>query len=137
MITLKQYVGPHSGSRDWTVLRQEAAVELLRRVNALLLEAEVDGVAGAENSQTQSQVSGVTFGGFRPQNCPQGAPNSSHKEGRAVDIFDPKDRLDDWITAHPGALVRHNLYREAACATAGWLHLTTRAPASKSRSFLP
>lgn len=135
MITLSEYVGPHSDSPDWNEERQEAAVAMLDKVNDLLAEAEAHGVLLDENPRTGSLVSGITFGGFRPQDCPQGAPHSAHKEGRAVDVYDPMGLLDKWIT--DALLARHGLYREAPVSTLGWSHLTDRAPGSGQRTFNP
>ena len=53
----------------------------------------------------------------------------------AVDIFDPKNEIDGAITDQ--LLIAHELYREHPAATKGWCHLTTRAPHSGNRSFLP
>ena len=135
-ITLAAYVGPHSASPDWTTERQLNARELLAFVNALLeqLQSEL-GVALHVNPATGSCVSGQTFGGFRPQSCLQGAPNSSHKEGQGVDVYDPANEIDSVIT--DVLLEQFNLYREAPSATNGWCHLTTRAPHSGHRTFLP
>ena len=77
MITLTQYVGPHRDSPDWTPAREQAATKLLAACSALEVEMARGGVSFPDNPATHSGVSGQTFGGFRPQNCPQGAPNSS------------------------------------------------------------
>jgi hypothetical protein len=135
MITLDQYVGPHAKSPDWTPERRVNAVSLLAAVNSLIAELSDSGVVFQINPATKSQVSGQTFGGFRPQSCPQGAPNSSHKQGQGVDIYDPKNAIDDALT--DSILEIHGLYREAPSATNHWCHLTTRAPGSKKRTFLP
>ena len=91
MITGKQYFGPWLFHEDATPQRMINAGKLLERVNGLMEELELMGVKFPINPATASEVSGKTYGGFRPQNCPQGAPNSSHKEGLAVDIYDPKN----------------------------------------------
>ncbi len=95
------------------------------------------GVVFPDNPATKSGVSGQTFGGFRPQSCTQGASNSAHKEGQAVDRYDPGNKIDDWLMAHPDSLVRHDLYIEHPSATAGWSHWGTRAPKSGKRVFYP
>ena len=38
------------------------------------------GVSIPDNPATKNGVSGQTFGGFRPQDCPQGASNIRTKE---------------------------------------------------------
>lgn len=135
MITLSQYVGVHKDSPDWTAERKSNATELLNRVNALLGHLGRQGMPMQINPVTGSLVSGQTFGGFRPQSCPQGAPTSSHKTGQGVDLFDPRENLDNAITTD--LLIEFGLYREAPSATRGWAHLTTRPPKSGKRTFLP
>ena len=136
MITIEEYVGPHADSPDWTPDRALNAEHLLAVVNPLLeyLTTEL-GLLPEVNPNTGSQVSGETFGGFRPQSCPQGAPNSSHKEGLGVDVYDPQNAMDDVIT--DAILTEFGLYREHPKATHTWCHLTTRSPHSGSRTFLP
>lgn len=136
MITIEEYVGPHGCTPDWTLARLDNAEHLLLQVNALLEDVTTRFALEPEvNPNTGSQVSGETFGGFRPQSCPQGAPNSSHKEGLGVDIYDPRNALDDVL--NDTLLAQYQLYREHPNATLGWCHLTTRAPHSGNRTFLP
>lgn len=137
MITLDEYLGIWKDHPDVTPLVIQNAKELLKRVNALIEEVEGKNLKLSVNKKTKSQISGDTLGGFRPQSCPIGAKNSSHKTGQAVDVFDPADSLDWIIDKHPELLVKHNLYREAASATRTWCHLSTRAPKSGKRTFLP
>lgn len=137
MITLAQLVGPHSKSPDWTSARQAKAAILLEACAALETEMVADGVDFPINPATGSGVSGQTFGGFRPQDCPQGAPNSSHKEGQAVDRYDPLNEIDDWCMAHLDRLEAHGIYIEHPSATNHWSHWTTRRPGSGNRAFYP
>ena len=133
MITTEQYYGAWFKSEDLTGMRKANAIELLKRVNSLLAAYGDVPI----NHSTHSQVSGELYGGFRPQACRIGATNSAHKEGSAVDVYDPHDKLDDWLTDNPEKLISFNLYREYPTATIGWTHLTTRAPPSAKRSFYP
>ena len=135
MLLIEDYVGPHSKSPDWTPTRIDNAVQLLQRVNALVATLKQQGVTFKANPNTGTLVSGKTYGGFRPQNCPQGAPNSSHKTGSGIDLYDPKNEIDAAIT--DALLEEFHLYREHPDATKSWVHLTTRAPGSGRRSFLP
>ncbi len=137
LLTIEEYAGPHAGSPDWTPERVKHAEELCRRVNALAVEMQEQGIYFPVNPSTGSRVSGKTFGGFRPQDCPQGAPHSAHKEGQAVDLYDRLGELDEWLSANESALERHDLYREHPDSTGGWLHLSTRAPPSGRRTFFP
>jgi hypothetical protein len=135
MITLSDYFGPWIGHVDATDGRVENAEMLLSEVNLLLMEAEDAGLVIPLNPRTGTLVSGSEYGGFRPQDCPEGAPSSSHKEGKGVDIYDPRGMLDAWITDK--ILKLHDLYREAPSCTSTWCHLTIRAPSSGNRSFYP
>ena len=135
MISLSDYFGPWIDHPDATPERKEAARAMLYKVNLFLVEAEANGVEISTNPHTETCISGQTYGGFRPQNCPQGAPHSSHKEARAVDVYDPFGDLDRWIT--DAWLEAAGLYREAPDSTHGWAHLTDKAPPSGHRTFNP
>lgn len=135
MISLPEYFGPWEDSPDATDERHEAAQTMLEKVNPLLEEAEGEGIELKINPHTGSLVSGQTYGGFRPQDCPQGAPHSSHKEARAVDVYDPSGALDRWLTDE--ILEKHDLYREHPADTSGWCHLSDKAPGSGKRTFHP
>jgi hypothetical protein len=135
MITIANYFGPWLNHPDATDERKANAQALLDRVSNLLDDAFLYYVDLVDNPVTGTLISGKTYGGFRPQDCPQGAPNSSHKVGRGVDIYDPQNYLDNWIT--DAILEKHGLYREAPLYTPRWCHLTDRAPGSGKRSFMP
>lgn len=137
MITLNQYVGPHRESPDWTPVREQTATKLLAACCALEVEMMRGGITFPDNPATRSGVSGVTFGGFRPQDCPQGAANSSHKEGAAVDRYDPRGEIDAWCMAHLDRLAVYGIFIEHPSATPGWSHWTIRAPKSGNRAFYP
>lgn len=135
MILLIDYFGPWANHEDLTNERRANAIIMLDKVNLLLDESALFDVDLIENPATGTYISGQKYGGFRPQDCPQGAPTSSHKEGRGIDIYDPHNALDNWIT--DARLEQFKLYREKPIATPGWCHLTDRAPGSGRRSFLP
>jgi len=137
MITLAQYFGPHATCPDRTPQTDADATVLLGRVNALIAEMQRAGVAFLFNEASQSQISGQAFGGFRPQACTQGAANSAHKQGQAVDLYDPHGHIDQWLLLNEDALVHHDLYIEHPDATKGWSHWGTRAPKSGKRVFYP
>lgn len=135
MLTFEQYFGPWLHCHDATPGREYNAHQLIDLVNPLLLAASDAGIDLPTNPVTGSNVAGQRFGGFRPQACKEGAPNSSHKEGQGVDIFDPTNALDNWLTDE--ILRKFGLYREHPDATPGWCHLTDRAPPSGRRTFRP
>ena len=133
MISLNEYAGAWLKSADFNDKRKSNAIELLKRVNLLLADYGLVPI----NPDTKSQVSGQLWGGFRTQACNIGAPNSAHKQGMAVDVFDPKALLSKWLTDNPEKLIKVNLYREHPSATLTWSHLTTRPPGSGKRTFYP
>lgn len=104
----------------------------LAKVNNLL---RYYGQSIPTNEETGTEISGVEYGGFRPMCCTQGAPGSSHKQGRGVDIYDPMEELDTFLT--DPILRQFGLYREHPDKTLGWCHVTDRAPPSGRRTFWP
>jgi hypothetical protein len=137
MITLSQYVGPWSDSPDWTPERQANAEALLAKCDALEAEMMEAGVEFPVNPKTTTQVSGEVYGGFRPQSCPIGASHSNHKEGRAVDRYDPFDAIDNWCMVHQDRLKEHGICIEHPDATPHWSHWQSVPPASGHTVFRP
>lgn len=137
MINLDQYFGRWIYHPDATEERKENAKRLLEAVNALESEALLDGVEFPRNPVTGNGVSGREYGGFRPQACTQGAPNSSHKQGLAVDRFDPDGKIDAWCMKNLDKLETAGIYIEHPDDTHGWSHWTIRPPGSGKRVFKP
>lgn len=137
MISLQDYFGKWWDHPDVTEERKANAERLLACCEKLELIALADGVTFPDNPVTGSGVSGQTYGGFRPQDCPQGAPNSSHKEGLAVDRYDPSEAIDEWCLANLDELEQCGIYIEAPSKTVRWSHWTIRPPKSGKRVFLP
>jgi hypothetical protein len=137
MITLDQYVGPHAGSPDWTPERQENAFGLLAKCSALEAEMIEAGIDFPDSPITKTGVSGEIYGGFRPQSCPIGAPHSNHKEGRAVDRYDPRGEIDAWCMENQDRLRANGIYIEHPSATLHWSHWQSVPPASGHTVFLP
>jgi hypothetical protein len=132
VITLNQYFN----GRPHTAQQSSDAMDLLSAVNALLAHYSADeGVELPINPHTGDLISGQNEGGFRLPDCPQGALHSSHKEAKAVDVYDPNDDLDTYLNDE--ILTQYNLYREAPHATLGWAHMTTREPGSGHITFEP
>lgn len=135
MISIIEYFGPWMHHSAVTEEVMDNAGHLLECVDRLMAYAIEDMVTLPINPVTNSQVSGEKYGGFRPPECTQGSPSSSHKRGQGVDVYDPHNDLDEWITDE--MLEECGLYREHPTATQHWCHLTTRAPGSGHRTFLP
>ena len=137
MFTVKDYVGEWSNSPDWTAERQTNAENLIASCAKLQEIMEADGVQFPLNPKTGTTISGETYGGFRPQSCPIGSPGSAHKQGQAVDRYDPDGALDAWVMAHQDVLVDLDMYLEHPDSTPGWSHWSTRAPGSGHHVFYP
>lgn len=137
MITLDQYIGTHKDSPDLTPERIKNANNLLESVNALMANAEADNIEFLINPATGSQISGKTFGGFRPQNCPQGAPKSNHKQGKGIDLYDPHGQIDAWCMANFSQLEDAGIWIEHPEATTGWSHWQSVPPKSGKRAYHP
>ena len=137
MISLSEYVGHWKDSPDWDTERQTAAIFLLDKCADLQTAMMADGVIFQINTKTGTQVSGEVYGGFRPQSCPIGAPHSNHKEGRAVDVYDPYGHIDMWCMGHQSRLKAVGIYIEHPDYTGGWSHWQSVAPASGKTVFIP
>lgn len=137
MITLSDYMGKWLHHPDATLEAMENASDLLEACTKLYVMAKLDGVTFPINPVTGTQVSGAQYGGFRPQSCTQGAPKSSHKEGLAVDWYDPNGDIDAWCMANLDKLEACGIYIEHQDATKGWSHWTTRRPKSGHIVFHP
>lgn len=137
MISFAEYFGEWADHKDATDDRKANAIRLLSCCHSLELLALADGVEFPINYVTGSGVSGRDYGGFRPQSCPVGAPNSAHKEALAVDRFDPKDKIDEWCMKNLDAVRACGIYIEHPSATQGWSHWTVRAPRSGKTVFMP
>jgi len=125
MISKPQYLGPYAKSKDLTPARLANCDRLLTAVNRLMQFCQSHGIEFKINPKTGSQISGEGNGGFRPQSCTIGAPNSAHKEALAVDIYDPVGEIDTFLLTNPEAqnLARElGFYFEHPSATVGWSH---------------
>lgn len=132
MITIEQYfqAKPHTPEHE------DAAQELLERVDNLCTTVAWDWpICPNTGTSVSGSKGGAGDGGFRLSTSTTGSARSSHKEAKAVDIYDPKNELDDLIT--DALLTAYNLYREHPDDTPGWCHLTTRPPKSGLRTFKP
>ena len=140
MITLDQYFGARKSHPEATPSMFAAADEMLGRVNALLDRAYNEGIYHEDpDPDTGTCVSGSRGGrgdgGFRLSDSATGHAKSAHKLARAVDVYDPDNDLDDWIS--DAILEEFGLYREHPEKTQGWAHLQDLAPGSGKRTFWP
>lgn len=149
MITSEQYFGVKAHTPE----HEAAFADLIDRRDRL--RAEYYQATGREpniDPDTGTEISGKKGGsgdgGFRLPTATTGATNSPHKDACAVDDSDQKDEFDAWLDqfevpmpdGREGGntkLEEYGLYREHPSKTPTWCHLTTRAPGSKKRTFMP
>ena len=137
MISIGEYFGPWLNHPDATRDRKQHAERLLDACARLESYAIADGVAFPLNPATGSGVSGKTYGGFRPQSCTQGSAHSNHKEGLAVDRFDPLGKIDAWCLANLDKLAECCIWIESPDDTEHWSHWQCVPPGSGHRVFNP
>lgn len=135
MIDLDAYFG------EWmpfaTAEHVANAMQLLERVTKLQGFMVGKGILFPTNPKTGTEISGSTYGGFRPQDCGIGAPNSAHKQGLAVDLFDPKGEIDLYLYNNQLLLDQYDIYIEHPDSTPGWSHWSIKKPGSGKRIFYP
>ena len=137
MITLAEYFGRWVNHIDATEERKANARALLASCELLENRMLADGFAFPTNPATGSGVSGSKYGGFRPQDCPIGAPKSNHKIGLAVDRFDPLNQIDEWCMEHQDVMKECGIWLEHPSATDKWSHWQAVRPGSGNRVFYP
>lgn len=138
MITVEDIIGPWDKSPDLTPERRANITRhLIPAVWALQQLAKADGIDFPANPLTSTCVSGQRYGGFRPQACSQGAARSNHKEGLAVDVYDPHNAVDQWCFANLDKLERCGIWIEHPDATPHWSHWQCVPPHSGKRVFNP
>jgi len=137
LINEQQYFGLWANHPDVTTEIEANAAQLLAACERLEAIMVAHGVAFPQNPATECGVSGKTYGGFRPQACPQGAPRSNHKLGLAVDRWDPLNHIDAWCMAHLDVLEEVGIWIEHPNETPGWSHWQCVPPKSGRRVFMP
>lgn len=135
MINVQDYFRQYQNHPEITAEMLTRAQLMLGKVNELLERAVELGWEPKKNGYTGNLIGGEKNGGWRPQNCAIGAAMSSHKQARAVDIYDPDNALDALIDDE--LLEEFGLYREHPDDTVHWCHLTDKAPGSGRRTFKP
>jgi hypothetical protein len=135
--TTEDYFGKWLGHADMTLEVHQNAEDLLQRVNTVCEVCDMDGIDFPLNPKTTSYVSGTQYGGFRPQDCLEGKPWSSHKEGKGIDIYDPRHEIAPWFMKHAALLKEHGLCMEHPDDTPTWCHLTSKPPKSGKTVFKP
>lgn len=137
IITPDDYFGSYQSHPELKPEYRTNAEIFLPKVDQLIQRASEAGIKLVKNPSTGTHISGEKNGGWRPMSCPIGAPRSSHKIGRGVDIYDPDGELDNWIIDNIGVLQELDLAIEHPAATRTWCHITDRLPPSGRRVFYP
>ena len=139
MISKKDYLGIYANCADITPTVEANIYRLLSKVNALIQAATLNKIPTPINIKTRNQISGEANGGFRPQDCKVGAPNSLHKQGLAIDLYDPTGALDNWVNEPKQAKLIESLglYFEHKDYTQGWVHVQLNPPKSGKRFYIP
>ncbi len=63
------------------------------------------------------------------------SPKSSHCEGMAVDLADPKGEIYQFLIDNPDIVIKFDFYVERKDYTPGWCHIQIRP--TKRRFFIP
>ncbi len=118
-----------AGSTKWDIKDVDSVVlrnleDLCRKVNALGYQPPMVASSCLRSIESQKKINPNAMG-------------SSHLYGCAVDISDPKGKLASWLNAHQELLVNCGLWMEDPRHTKGWVHLSTYAPKSMNRIFVP
>lgn len=137
MITAADYFGQYAEHPDATAERRYHATALLDVVNDLREVAAADGCELPVNPATGCGISGNGNGGFRPQDCKVGAPDSTHKDGSGIDNYDPLRQFASWCLAHPEELEKRGLHMEDPRWTPTWVHLQDVPPKSGRLVYIP
>jgi len=130
MLTLEDYLMGRDKlyPEEWTLERKSNAIDLIKRVNNLLIALKIDSV----------KVSS----GWRPlaiNTRAGGSKRSLHMSGKAVDLVDFKPpQLKTIIVNNPQGLLEYGLWMEDPVSTPTWVHLDTGIrPVRTPRIFKP
>jgi len=135
LITVNDYFGPRWGNALVTPEVVARATLLLEKVDPLLRFCKLH-MDLHQNPRTKTYVSGWSGdGGWRLPDSETGVAKSKHKIAAAVDVYDPQNEIDDFLTDE--ILAEFGLYREHPLRTNTWCHLQDIAPGSRKRTFWP
>lgn len=138
-ITKAEWAGPYADhpAVQAAVIQRHGDI-ICARATQLLRSAVVDGVPLDLNQRLHSEISGAGNGGVRPPDATVGAPLSAHKDGRALDLYDPKRLIMAWLLgAGRQMLETLELYVEHPQWTRSWVHVQYGPPKSGNRFFVP
>lgn len=130
MITIQEYFHDSVVNFGYapTAADNDAADDLLTRANKLIEDFGEDLVLRSGH-RTRAKTLALIAAGYKA------ALGGKHETAQAVDIADPNNLLDAWLT--DAKLEAYGLYREAPSATPTWVHVQTVAPKSGHRTFIP
>lgn len=125
-ISYKELMGSHTIA-EIPLTHQHNLEILLKRIN-IIREAwgkPMTVTSGYRSEQDQLRINSK-------------APNSKHRLGMACDIYDPDNKLEQWLKTDPTGITtleRAELWCEEG--TSNWVHFQTAPPRSNRRWFLP
>lgn len=111
-------------AKELTPAIKANAVEVIRRVNALLTRAGLklkDASSGWRPSAVNADAGG--------------AKKSNHMQGLAIDVEDADQALQKWCLKNTAVLEELGLWMEHPRDTPSWCHLQSVAPRSGRRVF--
>lgn len=131
MITLSEYLMGRQLANPISDIQEADAIDLLEKVNALLLDFYHRNPGVAKRKLTS---------GYRPAEFNTkagGASKSKHMACQAIDLGDSDRLLARWIKFHPEKLIEFDLYCESTEHTKDWVHFQLVPPRSGKRIFIP
>lgn len=137
---LTDYFGAHIGTAPSEHYSNASA--LLSKVNVVLAAFVADGGKLHIDPDTGTLISGAKGGsgdgGYRLATSATGAPNSRHKSGQAVDVYDPNRDLARWVMKNqPLVHQQLGLSIERPEWTPNWVHFQSVPPGSGVFAFIP
>lgn len=145
MITLADYFKLHGAPPPDAPVLHRNAEELLRRVNALLMDMTTSNIVPGIDQVSGNHVAS----GYRPAGVNAATKNaavaSTHLTCQGIDLQDQIGTRDvaRWCLRHPERLAARELWMEDPRWTGGrtntdpWVHLQSRSPKSGRRVFVP
>lgn len=111
---------------------KENAFELIRRINALGYLPPMYFSSCLRSKKVHKRI--YEEKGIPEDKIPWG---SKHLYGKAVDVADPNNTLQEWLVKNEDRLAWHKLWCEAFTHTPGWVHFQSEPPKSGKRFFIP
>lgn len=134
MITLKELLDGSDASQlpDEHLANLQVLLERINKIRAAW--GQPMKVTSGYRSKDRHLAIYAKKGITDPTKIPMG---SKHLSGQAVDIYDPKQKLQSWLIANAAILKNVGLWCEHFSATPNWVHFQCVAPKSGTLFFYP